>query len=82
MRGHSDWILTLLDEAHGFAASDQPRQAVSTMKHLAGSYIRVCASLEGDQMACEIFLGRRHTLVYARGQGASAEAYGMLSPHS
>ena len=48
VRGHSDWILTLLDEAHGFAASDQPRQAVSTMKHLAGSYIRVCASLEGD----------------------------------
>jgi hypothetical protein len=37
VRGHSDWILTPLDEAHGFAASDQPRQAASTMKYLAGS---------------------------------------------
>ena len=29
------------DEAHVFAASDQPRQAAITMKHLAGSYLRV-----------------------------------------
>jgi hypothetical protein len=37
VRGHSDWILALLDEAHVFAATDQPRQAAITMKHLAGS---------------------------------------------
>jgi hypothetical protein len=33
VRGHSDWILALVDEADKFAASDQPRQAASTMKH-------------------------------------------------
>jgi hypothetical protein len=66
VRGHSDWILALVDEAHKFAASDQPRQAASTMKHLAGSYLRARVSLEVDQMACEVTATGYLPLVYAR----------------
>jgi hypothetical protein len=53
------------------------------MKHLAGSYLSARVSLEVDQMACEVTATGYLPLVYARGQGAaSAEACGMLSPHS
>ena len=68
------------DEAHVFAASDQPRQAASTMKHL--ELPKGLRQLGGGSDGLRDFLGTKANFGVRPRQGASAEACGMLSPHS